>query len=348
MELDHHARGLLRGLATGDALGLPREGLSPRRARRRFGTVLRHRFVLGRGVISDDTEHAFMTGQALLASRLDPARFARALAWRLRGWSAGLPAGVGWATLRACARLWVGISPHRSGVWSAGNGPLMRAPVIGFAIVDPARRRRLIEISTRITHTDPLALEAAHAIAEASAAARAGVTSVGELLGAARMPLVDDRWAAPLARLVAALADDASPATWAAAEGLGGGVTGYVLHTLPAVLYVWLRDPRDWAGTVRRALDLGGDTDTVAAIAGALAGTVGGADRVTPALVAGICDAPLTIARLDRLAVALAATVRDEATGPIAMPWRLLQPIRNLIVLAIVLGHGVRRMIPPW
>ena len=92
--------GCLLGMAAGDALGLPREGLSARRAERMYGTEIRHRLVAGRGMVSDDTEHACMTGQALLASGGGPARFARSLGWRLSGWLLALPAGVGWGTLR--------------------------------------------------------------------------------------------------------------------------------------------------------------------------------------------------------------------------------------------------------
>src|SRR3954454_23969296 len=87
--------GMLLGTAVGDALGLPREGLSPGRARRMFGSEVRHRLFFGRGMTSDDTEHACMTAQALLASRGDVRQFARSLAWRLRGWVLALPAGVG-------------------------------------------------------------------------------------------------------------------------------------------------------------------------------------------------------------------------------------------------------------
>ena len=68
--------GCLVGLAVADALGLPREGLSPGRARRLFGDApLRHRLVFGKGMASDDTEHHCMTAQALLAAP-DPARSA--------------------------------------------------------------------------------------------------------------------------------------------------------------------------------------------------------------------------------------------------------------------------------
>src|SRR6185312_926598 len=127
--------GALLGTAVGDALGLPREGLSRRRARRLFGdSPIEHRFLLGRGMVSDDTEHACMTAQALLAAPDDPARFARSLAWRLRGWLAAMPAAVGWGTLRAIVKLWLGFSPARSGVVSAGNGAAMRAPFLGASL----------------------------------------------------------------------------------------------------------------------------------------------------------------------------------------------------------------------
>ncbi|HVV86581.1 MAG TPA: ADP-ribosylglycohydrolase family protein [Kofleriaceae bacterium] len=348
MELELRARGLLRGLACGDAVGLPREGLAPGRARRRFGAEPRHAFVAGHGVISDDTEHAFMTGQALAASGLDEERFARSLAWRLRGWIACLPPGVGLGTLRACARLWLGFGPARSGVPSAGNGPLMRAPVIGFAVAEASTRARLVAISTRITHTHPLAADAALAVAEAAAAAREGLMAPAALLARLRPALVDPRWASPLARVEDALVADRAPGDWAAGEGLERGVTGYVLHTLPAVLFAWLRAPADWTETIRRALALGGDTDTVGAIAGALAGTVGGAAAVPDAIVRGLCDRPVGIPQLDALALALAACARGERAQPVAVRGRAVQPLRNAAVLALVLAHGLRRLLPPW
>ena len=131
--------GLLLGTAVGDSLGLPREGLSGRRAARLYGGPLRQRLVLGHGMLSDDTEHACMTAQALLTAGDDPVRFARALAWKLRWWLLALPASVGWGTLRAIARSWLGFSPGRSGVQSAGNGAVMRAPIIGAWVDDPDR-----------------------------------------------------------------------------------------------------------------------------------------------------------------------------------------------------------------
>lgn len=133
--------GCLLGRAVGDAIGLPFEGLSREQVARRIGAEpLGHSLFGRRGMVSDDTEHACMTGQALLAAPDSPEAFARSLAWRLRGWLLGLPASVGWGTLRAVVRLWLGWSTERSGVHSAGNGPAMRAALLRVCRADePAR-----------------------------------------------------------------------------------------------------------------------------------------------------------------------------------------------------------------
>jgi ADP-ribosyl-[dinitrogen reductase] hydrolase len=142
----------------GDALGLPCENLSPRRAKRLFPHIDRYQFFFGCGVFSDDTEHACLTAQAMLVSGGDLAKFRRDLAKRLRWWAAGLPAGTGRATIKACAKLWLGWSPERSGVFSAGNGPAMRSPILGVCL--GGDRDLLVQFnraSTRMTHTDPKA-----------------------------------------------------------------------------------------------------------------------------------------------------------------------------------------------
>ena len=147
-------------MMVGDAIGLPTEGLSPARRKRLFGELTDHRLFRGRGMVSDDTAHAIMTAQALVASGGDPERFGRELAGRLRLWFLSLPPGMGLATVRACLKLLIGFPHTQSGVFSAGNGPAMRAPIIGVFCADDAsdhRLRALIRVSTRITHTDPKA-----------------------------------------------------------------------------------------------------------------------------------------------------------------------------------------------
>src|SRR4051812_14858214 len=146
--------GAILGTAVGDALGLPYENLSKRRGVRLLGEPDRHRFLCGRGMVSDDTEHTCMVAEALCAAPCDPEAFVPDLARRLRWWLLGLPAGIGLATLRATLRLWLGYGPARSGVFSAGDGPAMRSAVLGAAIDDLALLRRFVEASSRMTHTD--------------------------------------------------------------------------------------------------------------------------------------------------------------------------------------------------
>jgi ADP-ribosyl-[dinitrogen reductase] hydrolase len=119
--------GSLLGVAVGDSLGLPSEGLSRRRAQRLHRSRLRHRLILGRGMISDDTEHTLMLANALRHSPNDAAQCARNFGWRLRFWLLALPAGVGFTTEKAVLRLWLGFPASRSGVNSAGNGAAMRS-----------------------------------------------------------------------------------------------------------------------------------------------------------------------------------------------------------------------------
>src|SRR5260370_1250124 len=102
----HRFQGLLIGIAVGDALGLPAEGLSARRIRRLFKGRWRHRLIFGHGMVSDDTEHAALVAQCVLANQHSPSGFRRALAWRLRWWLLSLPPAIGFATLRSIVRLW--------------------------------------------------------------------------------------------------------------------------------------------------------------------------------------------------------------------------------------------------
>lgn len=120
-------------------------------------------------MVSDDTEHTCMVAQALIVSGGDIRLFSRSLAWRLRFWLLGLPAGIGLATLRALVKLWLGFPASRSGVFSAGNGPAMRAAIIGAAFGGrPERMRGLARTSTRLTHTDPKAERGALAAHQAA------------------------------------------------------------------------------------------------------------------------------------------------------------------------------------
>ena len=73
--------GCLLGTAVGDALGLPYEGISPRRASRLFPDLGRHHLLFGKGMVSDDTEHACLVAQSLVRSRGEIKEFEALLRW---------------------------------------------------------------------------------------------------------------------------------------------------------------------------------------------------------------------------------------------------------------------------
>lgn len=343
--------GVLLGAAVGDALGLPFEGLSRRRAARLFGEgPLRHQFVLGHGMISDDTEHACMTAQALLAAGGDEARFARSLAWRLRGWFAALPAAVGWATLRAIIKLWLGFPPRLSGVRSAGNGAAMRAPIIGAYLADtPAKIEPMVRASTRLTHTDPRAEEGALLIALAAAYAvrrPPGAIDAGELLAELHARATPEGLRPAMDRVAEHVQQGSSPEDLARALGLEQGVSGFILHTVPAALFCWLRSPGDFRRAVEDIIKMGGDADSTGAIVGALAGAGLGKDAIPPQWLDGITEWPRSVAWIQRLSERLTQESETPAR-PLPLFWPAI-PIRNLLFLALALKHGFRRLLPPY
>jgi ADP-ribosylglycohydrolase len=350
--------GTILGTAVGDALGLPREGLSRRRAQRLFGgPPLRHRFLFGRGMISDDAEHTCMVGQALLRSPDDADGFARSLAWRLRWWLLSLPAGVGMATARAICKLWLGFSPHRSGVWSAGNGPAMRAALLGVCLGhDRDRLRAYVRASTRLTHTDPKAERGALLVALAahhgSVHGPEGVRSDAFLREVREaLPDLDDTLRSLLDQIEFHL-DGGTPAVELADSlRLHRGVSGYVYHTVPMALYCWLRHPGDFRHAVEEVIALGGDADSTGAIVGGMVGATTGAAGIPEEWLRGLFEWPRSVkwmrALADRLAERFPGHEPAVEQEPLRLFWPAILP-RNLLFLTTVLIHGLRRLLPPY
>lgn len=335
--------GALLGTAIGDAIGLPFENLSRRRVERLLAArPLEHRFLFGRGMGSDDTEHACMVAQALLTHPRNSERFARSLAWRLRFWLLGAPAGIGFATLRSIIKLWLGFPPHRSGVFSAGNGPAMRAPLLGLWGRDEEEVRTLAAASTRITHSDPKATQGALAIA--LAARRGAATNMDALVNDVTGEQLQQRLTKAAALLTAA----ASARDYCEAFELRRGVSGYINDTVPAALFAFLSHPDDGRAAVEKVVRMGGDTDTTAAIVGGLVGATLGAAGFPETWRHGLWEWPRSRTWIEALGPRLAAQFeRDEGMGAQPLMWPVI-PLRNLFFLGVVLGHVGRRCLPPY
>lgn len=341
--------GSLVGTAVGDALGLPYEGLSAHRAPRLLGPPDRHRFLLGWGMVSDDTEHAVMVAQALAVSRGDTRAFARALAWRLRLWLLGMPAGVGFATLRACLKLWIGFPPSKSGVFSAGNGPAMRAPILGAAVRDPEQMAELVRASSVLTHTDPaashgalvVALAARIAATEGTVRADAFVARAAQLIGPGAMSEL-------LESVAKSIAGEEDTRGFAASLGLANGVSGYVNHTVPVCIHAWLSHQDSFEDAVRTIIECGGDADSTAAIVGGIVGARCGVDGIPARWRERLLEWPFNASWLTRLSRGLEEHLAGNACQ-VSFHFPLLRRLpRNLFFLVVVLLHGFRRALPPY
>jgi hypothetical protein len=133
---------------------------------------------------------------------------------------------------------------------------------------------------------------------------------------------------------------------FANALGLEDGVTGYVYHTVPVAIYAWLRHRHAFDEAVIAALTLGGDTDTVDAIVGAMAGSTAGVTGIPERWLAGLAEWPRTPALLGKVADRLVR--QREAPVPLGRVryfWPGVIP-RNVAFTAVVLVHGLRRLVP--
>jgi ADP-ribosyl-[dinitrogen reductase] hydrolase len=325
-------RGMLLGIALGDAIGLPAEGLSAARISRRFGHLDHFRLVGRRGFVSDDTELAALALHALRRHPFDETACATLYARMVVGWLARLPWGLGMATLKAGLRAAIGV--RQPGVRSAGNGALPRAAVVGaFLAEDRARRVSFTRALTAVTHTDPRAIEASLFSAELVAACLGAAPSADrQALFRAARPAVRDE------ELGRALDEAADLAARGAAVGEGAarlGVTGFVVHSLPFAVFTFLSLGDDPWAAVRATAEAGGDADSNAAIAGAFLGALHGEAAWPAALVDALHDGPFGPTHLRQLA---------DGTEP---SWSAMAAfMRNLALWPVILGHGFRRLLP--
>ena len=295
------ACGILLGLACGDALGRPVEFASASEIRAEHGRLDK---MVGHGTwnqpagtITDDTEQALCIARSLAEKQeFDPADIAE----RFVAWYDSEPFDIGRMTMRSLSRLKHGDEWDEAGehVWeqsregqNAGNGSVMRCPPLAIPYAtDWGRLAEVSRQSSQITHADPRCT---------AGCAVLNLTLAG-LLEDADAPLQDAldyvRADAPgeLVTALQPLARGDSPSTLE--------TSGYVVHSLQMALHDGLA-----AASVEEAIvtavNRGGDTDTIGAIAGAVAGARFGASQLPDRWLAAINETD----ELELLAEQLAA-----------------------------------------
>lgn len=172
------------------------------------------------------------------------------------------------------------------GMGSFGNGGAMRVAPVGALFHDDSERVRTIaDAQARITHAHPLGREGAVWQAEAVAAALrfdpenddfdpyAFVAEVLEHAGP-RSPEF-----AEAEKLLDDLINDL-PYPEMIGEVIGNGIEAHL--SVPAAIYAFVSHWDSFAEAVLFAIRIGGDTDTIGAMTGAIAGALHGADAIPP------------------------------------------------------------------
>ena len=296
------AYGALAGLALGDALGMPTQAMSPEQIRAVYGTITgladgdaSQPYAPGMpaGSVTDDTEQALLVASLLVRGRgtssgrvaLDAGEFAHALlAWEDSMIERGSLDLLGPSTKAALERVRAGEDPLTVGGAGTTNGAAMRVTPIGIAMstADPEAFADAVWSSCQVTHATRQGFQSAALVAAAVSmgidAARSTTPDLRSLLWKA-VTYVDSlpergAWTpdpdvvAATRRAMQLVANPASSSLECLVEQVGTSVAS--AQAIPMAFALLARDPSPQA--LLDAANIGGDTDTIGAIAGAILG----------------------------------------------------------------------------
>jgi ADP-ribosylglycohydrolase len=275
-------RGCLLGGAVGDALGMPTEGYTAEEIQTRFGLVQEmmpasegnFHFGLQAGQFTDDTEETLLLAESMIeASGFSADRFAdKLVAWGT-AWTLDerLNRGVGFTTRSSVENMIAGRSWRESGIDVPTCGSAMRAAPVGLLYhCDLDLVSRYADLQSLPTHSGPAARAGAVAVATGVALCLKGFSKEAVLRMAVQKARQLDAKFADRLLLAGSLQGREAAAALAAI-----GTSPLVSETVPAAFYCFLKfEPEE---ALINAASSGGDTDSIASIAGSLFGAAYGA-----------------------------------------------------------------------
>ena len=282
------AQGAMAGLAIGDALGRPVEGMSAEQIREKYGSVKDFVNLTPGG--SDDTEYALLTGSALLkyGKSITSSQFADYWIEKVCNQKSAF-AGAGFSEMNAIYNLRKGLRPPFSGqhnhAWS--DGLAMRVAPIGvISKGDLELARKLAIADGEVSHSGE-GIHAGVVIAVAISAAMAGSSNT-EVFEKAINSISNNTWTWRLLALAKKIVNTSKDKPVHEIADLllqDIAINEYfyadlapeaVALAMAAVLY----GDGDYAKTLLFAVNLGRDADTIAAMAGAVAGAISGYESI--------------------------------------------------------------------
>ena len=271
--------GCLVGTAIGDALGAGREGMGMSRSE----DIVSLAEKLGQLIYTDDTHMTIGIAESLIERKgFDGEHMAQTFienyeAEPWRGYGPGPPRIFG---MIKSGEAWYSAANglYRGG--SFGNGSAMRVAPVGLLYSRNLEKLREIAYqSSSITHSHELGKEGA--ALQACAVALALNTSSDEEIDrevflSRLQDFIQDRlYKEKVARIRELLGEQDKAKVVAV---LGNGIEAP--RSVPTAIYCFLRQPQSYKDTVIYAISLGGDTDTIAAMAGAISGAYLGIEAI--------------------------------------------------------------------
>ena len=271
--------GCLVGTAIGDALGAGREGMGMSRSE----DIVSLAEKLGQLIYTDDTHMTIGIAESLIERKgFDGEHMAQTFienyeAEPWRGYGPGPPRIFG---MIKSGEAWYSAANglYRGG--SFGNGSAMRVAPVGLLYSRNLEKLREIAYqSSSITHSHELGKEGA--ALQACAVALALNTSSDEEIDrevflSRLQDFIQDRlYKEKVARIRELLGEQDKAKVVAV---LGNGIEAP--RSVPTAIYCFLRQPQSYKDAVIYAVSLGGDTDTIAAMAGAISGAYLGIEAI--------------------------------------------------------------------
>ena len=278
-------KGCMLGLAVGDALGMPVEGLTRDEIGGRLGEVREmvapasdhFHCGLSPGQYTDDTEQTLLLAETIIeAGFFDVERFTSKLTDWGRAWTLdpSLNRGVGWTSMTAIQDLLRDRPWQEAGLPTPTCGSAMRTAPIGLVYhCNLDLVARYADQQSLPTHSSKAARAGSIAVAVGVALSLLGFSSTKVLeMTAAFVERIDRDFARRLSIVKELLDLDQEEAL---AEI---GTSPMVVETVPAAFYFYLKF--DLEEALIAAASSGGDTDSIASISGALAGASRGSDWI--------------------------------------------------------------------
>lgn len=268
---EDRVRGALYGVAVGDALGAPLEFMNATQIKQQYGALVREMvgggwLSLAPGETTDDTDMTLAVCEGIMES---PSAPIEPIGRRFIQWVDTQPKDVGMTCMRsiqtARANLAAGMdaeaawdaagkrTAEENGDRSGGNGALMRTIGTALAYEDAVERATRTTQIAEMTHYDDLSSDICRHYAEAVSHFVHGEQNAGVRI---------------LEAMAAECGFDGKPAP-----------TGWVRDSMECA-YLTFVEEAGFENVLVHAVNLGGDADTIGAIAGGLAGAYYGYNAI--------------------------------------------------------------------